>query len=420
MTRRLGTLTRVATGVLGAAAVLTSCGFTGLANQPLPLSKGSGRDAIHATVYLEDAANLVPNAEVKVDDITVGSVRRISFDRWRAKVAIALEPGTRVPANATASVAQKSLLGAEYLELAAPKDADASGQQGGALLDEGDVIPLARTSRYPETEEVLSSLSLVLNGGGLEKVSTITRELNRALGGREQDWRRVVDELASFVSVLDRQRLDIVHALEGLDRVSRTFVAQRDDLDTALERLPEGVDALADQRKELTSTLAALESFSDTATHVIDTSGDDLDVNLRSLRPVLTELADAGSNLTQALGDLSFPFPLKGANTAIQGDYLNFFATFDLTTDSLTRDFLTGTPLEGVYAGLTGSLPSETSSKSTDPLREPLKRPSTSSEQASDTPAEASDDKPATSTSGKNLLESVFSLLGGKGGGTDE
>ncbi len=416
MTRRAAFVTRTALGLAGAATVLAGCGFSGLADQPLPLSKGSGRDAIHATVYLDDAANLVPNAEVKVNDITVGSVRKVTFDQWRAKVAIALEPGTRVPADATASVAQKSLLGAEYLELAG--SASASGTSTStALLGEGDVIPVARTSRYPETEEVLSSLSLVLNGGGLEKVSTITRELNRALGGREQDWRRVVEELETFVGLLDRQRFDIVRALEGLDTVSRTFADQRDDLDQALDRLPEGIDTLADQRKRLTSTLSALESFSDTASHVVETSGDDLDANLTSLRPVLTQLADAGSNLTQALGDLSFPFPLKGANIAIQGDYLNFFATFDLTTDSLTRDFLAGTPLEGVYAGLTGSLPSATSTKSTDPLREPLKRPSASAEEKAPegtTPGKALD---ATGKPVKRLLDNVFGLLRG---GADE
>lgn len=415
---RAGYVTKTALLVAGAASVLTGCGFTSLADQPLPLSKGSGRDAIHATAYLDDAANLVPNAEVKINDITVGSVRKVTFDQWRAKVAIALEPGTRVPADATASVAQKSLLGAEYLELAAPgRKTGTSASTSTALLDEGDVIPVARTSRYPETEEVLSSLSLVLNGGGLEKVSTITRELNRALGGREQDWRRVVEELETFVGVLDRQRFDIVRALEGLDTVSRTFADQRDDLDQALDRLPKGIDTLADQRKRLTSTLSALETFSDTASHVVETSGDDLDANLTSLRPVLTQLADAGSNLTQALGDLSFPFPLKGANTAIQGDYLNFFATFDLTTDTLTRDFLAGTPLEGVYAGLTGSLPSNTSSKSTDPLREPLK--SAAKPDQSHDPAKASEGGAPDSQGApaKGLLGNVFSLLGG---GSDE
>lgn len=408
MTRR-GRFVARALVVASASAVLTGCGFSGLADQPLPLSKGSGRDAIHATVYLDDAANLVPNAEVKVDDITVGSVRKISFDRWRAKVAIALEPGTRVPADATASVAQKSLLGAEYLELAAP--AGGSTASSVALLGEGDVIPLARTSRYPETEEVLSSLSLVLNGGGLDKVSTITRELNRALGGREQDWRRVVDELETFVGTLDRQKYDIVRALEGLDRVSRVFADQRGDLDTALDRLPGGIDTLADQRKKLTSTLAAVAKFSDTASDVVETSGDDLDANLTSLRPVLTQLADAGSNLTQALGDLSFPFPLKGANVAIQGDYLNFFATFDLTTDSLTRDFLAGTPLEGVYAGLTGSLPSATSTTSTDPLREPLK--SDSAQPAGDATSPQQETKDSGGAPAKGLLDKVFGLLGG-------
>ena len=41
---------------------------------------------------------------------------------------------------------------------------------------------LERTNRNPEIEEVFGALSMLLNGGGLEQIQQITRELNLALG----------------------------------------------------------------------------------------------------------------------------------------------------------------------------------------------------------------------------------------------
>src|SRR3546814_1410691 len=81
------------------------------------------------TVYMENAVNLVPNSEVKVNDVTVGAVRTIEFDGWRAKLTLGVEKGTRLPANVEAKIAQKSLLGAEYIELEVPEGMVAEKEQ---------------------------------------------------------------------------------------------------------------------------------------------------------------------------------------------------------------------------------------------------------------------------------------------------
>src|SRR3546814_744975 len=116
-----------------------------------------------------------------------------------------------------------------------------------------------------------------------------------------------------------------------------------------------------------------MSKFSTVATQVIDESNDDLVASVRSVQPVLRELADAGDALTGALGNLSFPFPIDGAGIVFQGDYINFFATVDLTIPTLQRDFLAGTPLDGLLAGLTGQVPSVSSRDVTDPVRDPVK-----------------------------------------------
>lgn len=357
---------RVAPAVVAALATLSvgGCEFTGVNSVPLPGTKGG--DGYRVTVVMDNAVNLVPNSEVKVGEVTVGSVRKIEFTSWKARLTLGIEKDVELPSDVRATIAQKSLLGAEYLELAPP-----TSDPSPTPLADGDVIGTDRSGRYPETEEVLSSLSLVLNGGGLGQVKTITTELNKALGGRAADVRSLVRQLDTFVGTLDAQKADIVRATEGLDRMAKVYGAQSRTVDTALRDLPRGVDSLAHERKELTRTLAAVSDFGDAAHRIVDASQDDLVANVDNLTPVLRELADAGKDLTYSLGSISFPFPLDSVERGFRGDYINFFATIDVSAETLERDFLAGTPLDGIYSGLLGLVPTGTVTGDGDPLLDP-------------------------------------------------
>jgi phospholipid/cholesterol/gamma-HCH transport system substrate-binding protein len=306
----------------------------------------------------------VPNSEVKVNDVTVGSVRRIQFDHWHARLTLGLEPNVKLPANAQARIGQKSLLGAEYLELAPP-----TAEQSHGRLADGAVIPLSRSGRYPETEELFAALATVLNGGGLGQIGTITSELNAALNGRESDIRQLVDHLGTLITTFDEQRAKIVAATESINELSETFADDRETLSRALETFPRAVDVLRDERKQLTDTLDSLAEFGDTTTDLLTANRTHLRRNLANLRPVLHELGDAGTALTNFMSDLTFPFPLDGLLKSAKGDYLNLFLTVDITTKAITRDLLGGiSPLDAVYSGVTGTPATATSSSSSDPL----------------------------------------------------
>lgn len=378
------------------AATTTGCGWSGLNENPLPFAAGNGDDAVTVTVYLANAVNLVPNSEVKVNDVTVGSVRRIQFDDWRARLTVGLEPDVRLPENAQARVGQKSLLGAEFLELAPPTTERPHGR-----LADGAVIPLARTGRYPETEELFAALATVLNGGGLSQISTITTELNNAFNGRESDVRQLVAHLGTLIGTLDAQRAKIVAATEGVNELAGTFADDRKTLSAALETLPRAVDVLRDERDQLTQTLDSLSDFGDSTTELLNTNRVKLRRNLENLRPILHELGDAGSALTNFLSAITFPFPLEGLIKSAKGDYLNLFLTVDVTTTAITRDLLGGiSPLDSVLSGLTGTPSTATSSTSSDPLDlkgslDKLAKTPTKSAPAAPTPT-TSTPKPAT------------------------
>lgn len=107
--------------VVALAAMLTSCTWRGIADVPLPVGRGTGGD--HMTIYVQmpDTLALNTNSRVRVADVWVGTVRAITLKDWVATLRLDLDPGVRLPANATAKIGQTSLLGTQHVELAAPK-----------------------------------------------------------------------------------------------------------------------------------------------------------------------------------------------------------------------------------------------------------------------------------------------------------
>ncbi|ATQ30773.1 MCE family protein [Rhodococcus ruber] len=363
----------VAAMLVAAALTSTGCEWEGLNSLPLPGTAGHGEDAYQVRIQMPNVTTLTQNSPVRVDDVQVGSVTRIEVEDWHALVTVALDGEVALPANATARIGQTSLLGSQHLELASPTDEPPQGR-----LEDGDLIPLERAGVYPTTEQTLSSLSVVLNGGGLAQINDITTELNAALYGREDSIRNLLPRLDELVGTLDRQRGDIIAAMEGIDRLAWTVDAQNATLVRALDEMPAALTVLADQRQDLTTALTSLGEMSTVASRLVENSGEDLHTNLQALAPTLRALADSGNALTEVLGVLlTYPFPQAGIDQVIRGDYANLAMTIDLTLERLDLNFLTGTPLAGRLAGPEGILGQDAglAAQSADPFQAPLEQP---------------------------------------------
>jgi phospholipid/cholesterol/gamma-HCH transport system substrate-binding protein len=355
------------------ALLLSGCDWTGLNSVSLPFTQGGGDDRIEITVELANAANLVPNSEVKYDEVTIGSVRKIELKDWTATLTVGLEGDAHVPADVTATVAQKSLLGAEYLALTDPAgNAPVRGAGASDLLESGDVIGIDRTSRYPETEEVLAAGSMLLNGGGLHEIRSIAHELNATMDGRVTEIRSFMRTVSSFTQRLDGQRDNIVTTLSQLDRLSRTVVRDKGEIAHALEELPQGFDLLAKERKQLVATLRSLDSFGKVADRVIGATKVDFQTNLANLRPITKQLAANGKTLAQSFDALAFPFNVRTTNDTVFGDYINLITEIEVSAANISRDWLGGTPLDGIYNGFIGGGPTGPAGDAESPLTDDL------------------------------------------------
>ena len=210
---RMRRTSRLVTGVALAGTVLLTgggCQWRGLNSLALPGAEGNGEDAFHITVEMPNVTTLTRNSPVRVADVNVGRITDIQARDYTAIVSVSLNPEVKLPHNAHAKIGQTSLLGSQHLELYPPPEERPVGH-----LDDGDTIPLSRASVYPTTEQTLSALSVVLTDGGLEQFQTIADELNQALDGRQVEAKDVISQLETTVSGLDKQRGDIIAAMDG-------------------------------------------------------------------------------------------------------------------------------------------------------------------------------------------------------------
>jgi virulence factor Mce-like protein len=326
---------------LGCSVALTvsGCAFHGLNSLPLPgaVGRGPGADIYH--VELANVITMESNSPVMIDDVVVGSVGPMKVKDWHADVQISVKRDVVIPANVVASIGQTSLLGSMHLELNPPL-----GQRGVGRLRPGATIPLSRSSTYPSTEQTLSSLSLVINGGGLSQIGEVIHNFSAALSGRGAAVRDLINRFDTFVGTLDQQRDNIVASIQALDQLAGTFAAQRDVITQALGKLPPALDVLIKERPRLTAALDHLRTFSNIATGLINDTQSDLVRNLKNLEPTIKGLADVGPDLDLALAAATvFPFSQNFVDRAIRGDYFNLHVDLDLTIPKLKSGLFLGT-----------------------------------------------------------------------------
>jgi phospholipid/cholesterol/gamma-HCH transport system substrate-binding protein len=327
--------------VLWAAVMLaaTGCAFNGMNSLPLPGAVGRGPGARIYHVEIANVGTLEANSPVMIDDVIVGSISKMTVRNWHAMVDISVNPDVVVPANAVASVGQTSLLGSMHLELNPPVGQPASGR-----LQPGATIPLNRSSTYPSTEQTLSSLSVILNAGGLGQIGDIIHNFNAALSGRAGDVRDLLIRLDRFVGTFDQQRDNLVASIQALNRLASTFAGQRDVITQALYKIPPALDVLIKERPRITAALNKLGTFSDTATRLVNDAGNDLVKNLQNLAPAIGALADIGPDLDQALAYApTYPFSQGFIDRYVRGDYTNGYFIIDLTNAGLRKSILLGT-----------------------------------------------------------------------------
>jgi phospholipid/cholesterol/gamma-HCH transport system substrate-binding protein len=344
---KLRTVLRRGGALLAAGLILTSCGWKGIANVPVPGGAGSGSDNMRIYVQMPDTLALNVNSRVRVADVFVGSVRAIELKNWVATLTLDVQSDLKLPYNTLASIGQTSLLGSQHVQLDPPKDPSPR------LLKSGDTIPLDHSSSFPTTERTLASIGTILTGGGIPNLETIQTEVANILTGRGDQIREFLGRLDTFTAELNNQRQDLTRAIDSTNRLLAVVAQRNDTLDRVLTEFPPLIKHFADTRDLFADAVTALGRVSKATDDSLSQANPDIRANLQNLQRPLVQLGKASPYLLGALKVMgTAPFSIENVPKAIRGDYINVSLNVDLTLSAIDNGFLSGTGVSGMLRAL--------------------------------------------------------------------
>lgn len=235
-----------------ALALSTGCGV-GLEQVPLP-APGVGSDTYALTATFTNALNLPDGAKVRVNGADVGEVVAMKAQGFHAEVTIKVASSTSLPVGTTAQLRSATPLGDVFLALEPPQDSTSSTP----LLADGDSIGVGSTSSAATVEEVLSTSSLLVNGGAIRNMTKIVNGLGAAVGEDGSDAARLIDDTTAMIDSLSRRTGDIRMAVASTNSMSKTLAAQQESIAEALEGAGPAVDVVADNTSTLIDLVATV------------------------------------------------------------------------------------------------------------------------------------------------------------------
>lgn len=288
--------TWLALGV-SAAVAASGCGLT-VESLPLPKPGQSGETyTLHA--IFANALNLPDQAKVKIGGSDVGVVTHIATKNYQAIVDMNVRKDITLPRDSTAELRQATPLGDVFVALSKPKSDETT-----PMLKDGDTIGIDHTSAGATVEELLLSVSMLFNGGGVAALTKLTSELDSIVGGRPDQLASLIKQMTSVVTTLHANSERIDSTLNGFDALTNTIEANHDQLGQVADSLPQMIGAIAENNKQIGDLLGKISTTSAALGDYADTSHDQLASLLENVHRLMDALSRAGNDLGPALDAL--------------------------------------------------------------------------------------------------------------------
>ncbi|WP_280265016.1 MCE family protein [Nocardia wallacei] len=321
------------TGFAVVCAAITA-GSSGCAvtveNLPMP-KPGIGAPGYTIHASFRDALNLPDHAHVRIGGTDIGTVTGITSTNFIADVEMLIRQDISLPRGTTAELRQATPLGDMSVAMTLP-----AAPEAGPPLREGDTIGTDHTGTAASVEQLMMSVSMLINGGGINQAAQISAQLDSMFAGRGPQLSHLLTEMTSVIDALNRRTGDIDATLQGLNTLSGELARRKTELGSAADTFPqllglvnENNQRIVDLTAKVSTTMAALGDFT-------DTSGPQFLSLFDSIQQLMAGFTDMGDNLTQALLNMHELYPsamasLRGPGLAVAAvvSYLSVGALSD-------------------------------------------------------------------------------------------
>jgi phospholipid/cholesterol/gamma-HCH transport system substrate-binding protein len=287
------------------------------------------------TVVAEFAQTLAlyPGDKVQIMGVRVGQIDAIEPAGDKMRVTFHYDSKYKVPANATASILNPSLVASRTIQLAPP-------YTGGPVMESGAVIPMDRTQVPVEYDELRDSLNRILTDLGPTK---------------EQPKGPFGDVIESFSDGLAGKGEQINKTLNGLSEALTTLNSGRGDFFGVIKSLALFVNALYQNDRQFVALNDNLAQFTNSFTNTdneVSKALQDLNQLLTTTRGFLNQNASVltkdVNNLADVTNAILQPEPRNGLETGLHV-YPNLAANI-VNIASPNAGGIVGLPVINMYA----------------------------------------------------------------------
>lgn len=231
---------------------------------------------------------LMPQSDVKIRGVVVGSVRDVRATGDGAEVSLALDPSKigALPANVSGQFLPTTLFGPRYVSLEFP------AQPVAARLVSGDTIEEDHSAASVELNQVLSDTLPVLQAVHPAELASTLNALDQALSGRGESLGETLSQLNTYVNGINPSIPNLQKDLRELVGVANTYQQAAPDVLEALKDLSTTARTLVAQQQNLAALTTQLTTTSEDTTTFLSRNQQNIIGLDRFSRPTLDLLAE--------------------------------------------------------------------------------------------------------------------------------
>ncbi|MBH0776639.1 MCE family protein [Nocardia bovistercoris] len=243
---------------------------------------------------------LYPGDEVRVLGVRVGRIDAIEPGVDRVRVAMTIDRGVDIPADARAVIVAPSLVAARFIQLA-------PAYTGGPRMRDGATIGLDRTAIPVEWDDIkaeLAKLSTALGPVGQDSQGSFARFVDTVsdnLDGNGERLRETIRALSATLTTVSDGRADLFGTIRNLQQFVEVLSSSNEQIVQFGGRLASVSSVLAGVRSDLGAGLDNLDSAITDVQRFLDSSDTQLTEGVQRLAQVTQIVADNRTALERVL-----------------------------------------------------------------------------------------------------------------------
>lgn len=292
---------------------------------------GLGDTKTYSAKFL-DATSLNVGDDVRISGVRVGQIEELEIaDHSLARVRFSLDSQRRLPADVSATIKYRNMVGQRYIALERGK-----GTTALELLEPGAEIPLDRTTPALDLTELFNGFKPLFQALSPKDVNQLSGEIVQVLQGEGGTVESLLAHTGSLTTTIASRDKVIGEVITNLNSVLKTINGKGDALSTLVSTLRELVSGLAGDRAAIGDAISGLAELSTATAGLLEQGREPLKDSVNGLDLLSKQLVTGKGDVDQFLTVLPGKLNELGRLSSY-GSWMNFYLCSSILWTELPR-----------------------------------------------------------------------------------